>query len=105
MRLNMIVNTVICKTKGEFKNAFIDQMREISQIVLSEEGCITYELFEDPRDGSRFFLFEEWDSQEALEKHLQQPHMQKHFAKVNDWFRGEILMTTYEVKSQSQQIL
>lgn len=40
-----------------------------------EEGCITFALHRDVRDPSRLAFIERWASSEALEKHLQQPHL------------------------------
>ena len=35
-----------------------------------EEGCKEYRLHEDKKDPHRFFTYEEWSSEGALEEHL-----------------------------------
>lgn len=40
-----------------------------------EEGCISYEFFEDPFLPGRFRIFEEWTDSGALNRHLQTPHV------------------------------
>ncbi|CAE6938478.1 hypothetical protein ACOMICROBIO_GDFFDHBD_03052 [Vibrio sp. B1REV9] len=52
-----------------------------------EEGCCQYELFLDEQIEGLFMFQEIWASQEALEKHLQSPHI-VHFISAleeNDW--------------------
>lgn len=47
-----------------------------------EEGCITYALHRDVRDHDRVVFVERWISQEALDAHLQMPHLQAFIAAV-----------------------
>jgi quinol monooxygenase YgiN len=35
-----------------------------------ENGCLRYDLFEDKHHEGSFFTFEEWASEEALQRHL-----------------------------------
>ncbi|MCV5640294.1 antibiotic biosynthesis monooxygenase, partial [Escherichia coli] len=42
-----------------------------------EEGCCQYELYLDEKVDGLFMFQEIWASQEALDKHLQSPHMAK----------------------------
>jgi quinol monooxygenase YgiN len=49
----------------------------------TETGCEIYDLYESPENG-RFFFWELWTSQEALDSHGQTPHIQKMRAKVSD---------------------
>ena len=100
----MIVNTVVSTPKPEFKQTFIEHMKELAVLVQAEDGCITYELFEDPNHRSRLLLFEEWESQAALEKHLAQPHMTKHHELALPWFDREIIMTTYDIAKTNRQV-
>jgi quinol monooxygenase YgiN len=41
----------------------------------AEEGCIEYELFEDLDEPLKFTMVERWSSREALNTHLQTPHL------------------------------
>jgi quinol monooxygenase YgiN len=40
-----------------------------------ESGCLSYTFSADLSDPGRFFVFEEWESAEALAAHFQTPHM------------------------------
>jgi quinol monooxygenase YgiN len=41
----------------------------------TEEGCLTYALHRDRSNPDRFVLVERWRSQEDLDAHFAQPHM------------------------------
>jgi quinol monooxygenase YgiN len=55
-----------------------DRMVELARTVLTESlkepGCRAYGLWADPDVRGRFRIFEEWDSQEALNEHFATPH-------------------------------
>jgi quinol monooxygenase YgiN len=42
---------------------------------VKEEGCITYEFSQILGHPNRFRVYEEWESQAALESHFATPHM------------------------------
>lgn len=54
-----------------------DQLRALLQSMLApthaEAGCKAYELYESNSSG-RFYLYEIWDSQSALDQHVATPH-------------------------------
>jgi quinol monooxygenase YgiN len=41
----------------------------------AEEGCLSYRLYEDTENENEFVFVEEWDSQQALERHFATPHI------------------------------
>jgi quinol monooxygenase YgiN len=41
----------------------------------AEAGCVAYDFFVDADDSTQFTFIEEWSSREALEVHLQTPHL------------------------------
>ena len=54
-----------------------DQLRELLQGMLAptqaEAGCRLYELYESSARG-RFYFYEWWENQAALEQHAASPH-------------------------------
>jgi quinol monooxygenase YgiN len=55
-----------------------EAQRQIDTIVAAveaEPGCKAYRIYVDPADRTTFFLFEEWESADALASHRAQPHM------------------------------
>ena len=53
-------------------DAAFDKMRAAT---LKEPGCIDYQAYADRNDPGVFFMFEKWETPEALAKHFQTPHM------------------------------
>ena len=56
------------------------QLRALLQDMLAptraESGCELYELYESDSSG-RFYLYEIWGSQAALDRHMATPHFQR----------------------------
>ena len=42
---------------------------------LSEEGCLNYDLHQDNENPSHFLFFENWESRELWQKHLENKHV------------------------------
>ena len=42
---------------------------------LAEKGCVNYDLHQGVEDPRWFFFYENWDSAEDLDAHLQAPHL------------------------------
>jgi quinol monooxygenase YgiN len=72
-----------------------DQLRTLLQSMLpptrAEPGCQLYELYESDSRG-RFYLYETWESQSALDRHIATPHF-KHLQQAV----GEVLTEPFEV--------
>jgi quinol monooxygenase YgiN len=56
-----------------------EDMKRIGQTVArasrAEEGCLSYRVYEDTEIENEFVFVEEWESQEALERHFSTPHI------------------------------
>ena len=57
-----------------------NQLRALLQGMLTptrtESGCELYELYESDFRG-RFYLYERWESQAALDRHMATPHFER----------------------------
>ena len=57
-----------------------DQLRAVLQGMLAptraESGCKLYELYESDSKG-RFYFYEMWESQAALDRHAASPHFKR----------------------------
>jgi quinol monooxygenase YgiN len=77
-----------------------DQLSALLQSMLApthaEPGCRVYELYESDSSG-RFYFYETWESQDALDQHAATPHFKrlKHGAPelVKEPFQVDILKT------------
>lgn len=49
--------------------------REMMAETRKEAGCISYTFSADLEEPGRFYIFEEWESEDALRAHFASPHM------------------------------
>ena len=55
----------------------LEHMKELVAITVKEEGCISYEMYQDEKDKSILTMIEEWESKEALNKHMSSEHFKR----------------------------
>lgn len=83
----------------------IDLLKENIPNVLAEEGCIEYSATIDvtpplPRqvvDDNMVTIIEKWESPEALQAHLEAPHMLAYKEQVADIVEGATIRVLEEV--------
>ena len=81
--------------QSEAVAAAIEMMEETHK----EEGCISYVFSRDLTEAGAFRLFEEWESQEALDLHFAAPHMAKFQKVLGGIGVKEMAVQKYEVSS------
>ena len=64
-----------------------------------EAGCISYTFSGDLTDPGGFRIFEEWESQEALDAHFKAPHMAAFQAAIGKLGVREMKVQRYEIAS------
>lgn len=65
----------------------------------SEKGCVKYELHQSIENKSLFMFYENWASQQDLDKHLKMPYMKSHMEKASEILDGPVEITLWEVIS------
>jgi quinol monooxygenase YgiN len=63
---------VLDPAKREVATAAFERMRAAT---LQEPGCRSYQAYLDRNDPGTLFIFEQWESEEALAGHFTAPHM------------------------------
>ena len=43
----------------------------------AEEGCLNFDMHEDPKDPSLFLFHENWTSEDHLIRHFETPHIKR----------------------------
>ena len=61
----------------------------ILQQTQDEPGCRQFELHENDVERS-LFLYEEWESESALEEHYQKPYTAQVFEKYKQWLAAPV---------------
>ena len=96
----MIVVAGIITIDPAKRDVAIAAMRDLMTETRKEKGCVTYVMSGDFEDAGCIRLFEEWESQAAIDAHTQAPHMKKFGAQVPQLgFRG-MKLERYEVSSK-----
>jgi quinol monooxygenase YgiN len=88
------------KIKPEMRADAMQALVAMHDASSAEEGCVSYRFYLDIEDSNTAFLFEEWESEEALAAHGRTAHMAEYRAKVPTLFTGERQLTRYEATSK-----
>lgn len=52
-----------------------DEIKKLIEVTRAEEGCLQYDLHVDNANPGFFVLFENWESRELWQTHMQAPHL------------------------------
>ena len=70
--------TVFVSAKVLAKPGFTEKVRAACLALVEpsrrDRGCISYELFQSASEPELFLFFEEWETMEDIENHLDEPH-------------------------------
>ncbi|WP_321507745.1 putative quinol monooxygenase [uncultured Methanoregula sp.] len=83
----------------EQKQMFEREVQKIMPRVRWESGCTRYELVADVSSPLVMHFLEEWESQQHLDNHLNELHMQEFFAKTATCHAAPTELKIYEVLS------
>jgi len=77
--------TVVARIKA--KDGIAEQVKqELSALIAptrAEPDCISYVLHQSTDDPHSFLFLEKWTGKDALDAHLQKPHLQAFIAKAD----------------------
>ncbi len=75
----------------------IELTRELMEKTRAEPGNISYEYFAALEDPSRYHIFEEWESEEAIQEHTASEHMAAFFAAAGELGISHVELYRYAV--------
>lgn len=81
------------------REAAVTAARDMMEATRREPGCISYTMSADLADQGAFHIFEEWESQAALDAHFKTPHMAAFQKQVGGLGVLEMKVQRYEVSS------
>ncbi|GGF93139.1 putative quinol monooxygenase [Paenibacillus abyssi] len=93
----MIVVTAIIKIKEEKRNEFLAGVQDLITSSQEEKGCISYRMYEDTEIRNAFLFLEEWESQEILDLHHQEPHFKAFSETLDDFLAAAPEVKVHEV--------
>ena len=71
--------------KPEYIADFIEASRTLIDSSNMEAGCISYQLYQDPYDETKFIFVEEWTDQAAIDNHNNMTYFIEAMPKVEAW--------------------
>lgn len=71
-------------SKADKLDRILELSREMVEKTVKEEGCIKYELFQDTKDPKVLIIIEEWENEEALNKHIASEHFKRIIPQLNE---------------------
>jgi len=85
-----------------------NKIEELKEVLLNlipttraEEGCINYDLHQSTEDPALFIFHENWASKNALDEHLQKPHLQAFIEKADELLAEPIQLVTCTMISKA----
>jgi quinol monooxygenase YgiN len=100
----MLVIAGQIRIKPERRDDAVRLALDVARETVKEQGCRSYRFYADLEDPGLFFIFEEWDGPEALERHFTTPHMARFMTEVPALVGGEIDIKRYEVGAVSKMM-
>jgi quinol monooxygenase YgiN len=97
----MIVVAGKVTVKSERRAEAVQAALKMQRATQPEAGCISYRFYSDLENPDILFVFEEWESAEALEAHFQTPHMAEFMQLLPELLAGEIAIHRYVIEAKS----
>lgn len=95
----MIVIAGTIPVKPECREEAYKLASMLEEASRKEAGCLTYTFHANRNDPNTFFIFEEWESDEALAKHFQTEHMKQFMQQAPRLLAGAVNAKKYVVTS------
>lgn len=92
----MIIVTAEVTVKEEKREQAVRLAREFAASSRREPGCVAYRFYADLADPNRFFLFEQWESADALQAHFETPNMDRFNQRLPALLNGEVEVRRFE---------
>jgi quinol monooxygenase YgiN len=73
--------------KSERVADFIEAARAMIDSSNAEPGCLSYQLYQNPYDNTKFIFVEAWKDQAAIDTHFSMPYFTAFGPKVQDWLQ------------------
>jgi autoinducer 2-degrading protein len=82
----MVILHVTVQVKPEHVSEFLDVVRHDAEHSEKDEpGCLRFDVIQDRDDRNRFYFYEIYRDEAALEAHRQTPHFKLYAEKVQPW--------------------
>lgn len=76
-KLTIVANIVANEDKIDLVKA---ELLKLIEITRAEEGCINYDLHQDNENRAHFLFYENWESRELWQTHMNNTHLAEYMA-------------------------
>ena len=98
----MLILLAKFQTKMDSMNEMIKHAEKMVELSNKEEGCISYEFYQNTINKNSFIFVEKWRSQNDLDLHFKEQYFKEFSEKLPEILDGEGSITTYEVINEKQ---
>ena len=63
------------KAKSDQVDLVKAELKKLIAVTLAEDGCINYDLHQDNENPAYFLFYENWESRELWQKHMNSQHL------------------------------
>ena len=78
-----------------------DEARELLLSLIkptrAEAGCVDYYLHENPEDKAQFLFYENWESRQAWDEHMQTPYVKNLLDKAEELFAEPVDVSLWKM--------
>lgn len=89
----MYLVTVIFTVSPQHAAAFLPRVQQQAADSLTEPGCRRFDVWLDPGNAARVFLYEIYDDRAAFDAHLASAHFKAFDAEVGPWVTDKQVAT------------
>lgn len=98
MLKKMIIVTAKMKVKQDFKSDFMVETEPLIENTRSENGCISYNLYNDIDDPNQLVMLEFWKDMDSLDAHMDTAHFKNFGNAISEYLADEIEIFKYEAQ-------
>jgi quinol monooxygenase YgiN len=97
----MIIVKGAIPVKQEHLEEAVALLRELAEASRAERGCLAYEVFLSAEDPETVVLWQQWESEEALESHFASDHVDAFLDAIPDYVEGQVTSARFDVVADS----
>tara|TARA_R110001592_G_scaffold337481_1_gene624144 strand:- start:1696 stop:1992 length:297 start_codon:yes stop_codon:yes gene_type:complete len=87
-KLTIVARILVKEGKRELVKAELLKLIDVTRV---EEGCINYDLHQDNENQNLFLFYENWESRELWQAHMNNPHLTE-YMKATDGAVEEFIL-------------
>lgn len=80
---------------SETRSEAILHAQTMAKASQAEPGCLCYKFYSDLEDPNTLFIFEQWESKDALAAHFKTPHMAVFQSQIAKYVKGPLSIEQY----------